>query len=305
MFALTTQPSEFVSMTWANYPQFVFDHVGLLANNDVYSVFLHLISALRSIATPLCTTRPLSPCLSTSYQPGPSQLVESLRDAMLHGRRERLFPSKYQMLTFYLYARQYRQGKLFRSDKVGGDVIVALLQEEVDGDSITSWRLLFIIPSPNVTKLVGFTQDDDPIVEVDTGRQMLHPLQVYDRTSQEFHNVGIEADGAKYIYPNATLAEMMNHVITDYTSDSEEERREVTQNDYTFDQMVERAEQEHFEDEELNKFNVIKKYGRIVYHPFIEYGGYALGCMTGADMKKATYMKMVRDELLRSMEEKR
>ncbi|GJV00100.1 hypothetical protein Tco_1329370 [Tanacetum coccineum] len=40
-------------------------------------------------------------------------------------------------------------------------------------------------------------------------------------------------------------------------------------------------------------------------HPLIEYGRYALGCMTGADMKKATYLKSVRDELLRSMEEKR
>nr|GEW58107.1 hypothetical protein [Tanacetum cinerariifolium] len=39
--------------------------------------------------------------------------------------------------------------------------------------------------------------------------------------------------------------------------------------------------------------------------PLIEYGRYALGCMTGMDMKKATYLKMVRDELLRSMEEKR
>ncbi|GJX58338.1 hypothetical protein Tco_0289728 [Tanacetum coccineum] len=39
-------------------------------------------------------------------------------------------------------------------------------------------------------------------------------------------------------------------------------------------------------------------------HPLIEYGRYALGCMTGADMKKATYLKMARDELPRSMEEK-
>nr|GEV46627.1 oligopeptide transporter [Tanacetum cinerariifolium] len=40
-------------------------------------------------------------------------------------------------------------------------------------------------------------------------------------------------------------------------------------------------------------------------HSLIEYGRYALGCMTGADMKKAIYLKMVRDGLLRSMEEKR
>ncbi|GJW36631.1 hypothetical protein Tco_0059551 [Tanacetum coccineum] len=40
-------------------------------------------------------------------------------------------------------------------------------------------------------------------------------------------------------------------------------------------------------------------------HPLVDYGKYALGCMTGADMKKCVYLKSVRDELLRSMEEKR
>ncbi|GKC22162.1 hypothetical protein Tco_1024312 [Tanacetum coccineum] len=40
-------------------------------------------------------------------------------------------------------------------------------------------------------------------------------------------------------------------------------------------------------------------------HPLIDYGKYALGCMTGADMKKCVHFKSVRDELLRSMEEKR
>ncbi|GJY60548.1 hypothetical protein Tco_0461205 [Tanacetum coccineum] len=49
------------------------------------------------------------------------------------------------------------------------------------------------------------------------------------------------------------LAQLMNHVITNYTSDSEEERKEVTQNDYTYDQMIEWAEQEHFEDEETKE----------------------------------------------------
>ncbi|GJT68798.1 transposase, MuDR, MULE transposase domain protein [Tanacetum coccineum] len=117
-------------------------------------------------------------------------------------------------------------------------------QPEVDGAFVTSWRMLFVIPSTNVVKLIGFTNDDGPIVEVDRGR-MLHPLQVYDRTSQEFHNVGIFADG--------DLAQMMNHVITDYTSDSEEERKEVTQNDYTYDQMIEWANKEHFEDEETKE----------------------------------------------------
>nr|GEU70962.1 reverse transcriptase domain-containing protein [Tanacetum cinerariifolium] len=40
-------------------------------------------------------------------------------------------------------------------------------------------------------------------------------------------------------------------------------------------------------------------------HPLIDYDKYALGCMTRADMKKCVELKAVRDELLRSMEEKR
>nr|GEV84077.1 hypothetical protein [Tanacetum cinerariifolium] len=40
-------------------------------------------------------------------------------------------------------------------------------------------------------------------------------------------------------------------------------------------------------------------------HLLIDYSKYALGCMTRADMKKCVYLKSVRDELLRSMEEKR
>ncbi|GJS74457.1 hypothetical protein Tco_0707298 [Tanacetum coccineum] len=40
-------------------------------------------------------------------------------------------------------------------------------------------------------------------------------------------------------------------------------------------------------------------------HALVDYAKYALGCMTGADMKKCVYLKSVRDELLRSMEEKR
>ncbi|GJS72024.1 hypothetical protein Tco_0704865 [Tanacetum coccineum] len=49
---------------------------------------------------------------------------------------------------------------------------------------------------------------------------------------------------------------------------------------------------------EINRINSLPD------HPLIEHGRYTLGCITGADMKKATYLKMVRDELLRSMEEK-
>ncbi|GJW93277.1 hypothetical protein Tco_0172949 [Tanacetum coccineum] len=66
-------------------------------------------------------------------------------------------------------------------------------------------------------------------------------------------HVSVNFDIAKYICPNATLAEMMNHVITDYTSDGDDKRRKVTQNDYTLDQMVEWAKQEHFDNEEAKE----------------------------------------------------
>nr|GFB46076.1 hypothetical protein CTI12_AA197050 [Tanacetum cinerariifolium] len=63
--------------------------------------------------------------------------------------------------------------------------------------SLMRSTMLFVILSTNVVKLIGFTKDDDSMVEVDRGR-MLHPLQAYDRTSQEFHNVGISADGGSF-----------------------------------------------------------------------------------------------------------
>ncbi|GJX26555.1 hypothetical protein Tco_0232851 [Tanacetum coccineum] len=51
--------------------------------------------------------------------------------------------------------------------------------------------------------------------------------------------------------------------------------------------------------EEINNLMVLHD------HPLIDYGKYALGCMTGAGMEKCVHLKTVRDELLRSMDEKR
>ncbi|GJV68758.1 hypothetical protein Tco_1484267 [Tanacetum coccineum] len=67
-----------------------------------------------------------------------------------------------------------------------------------------------------------------------------------------------QIDLSKVMIPNNgsledSFAEMMNHVITNYTSKSEDSNREVTQNDYTLDQMIEWAEQEHFEDDEIKE----------------------------------------------------
>ncbi|GJZ64320.1 hypothetical protein Tco_0620741 [Tanacetum coccineum] len=66
-------------------------------------------------------------------------------------------------------------------------------------------------------------------------------------------HMGVNFIIAKYICPNDTLTEMMNHVITDYTSDSEDKRKEATQTNYTIEQMIEWAEQEHLEYEETKE----------------------------------------------------
>ncbi|GJV51844.1 transposase, MuDR, MULE transposase domain protein [Tanacetum coccineum] len=225
-----------------------------------------------------------------------------------------------------------------------------------------------------------------------------YKLEIY------IEHIGVDFVISKYIFPNASLAEMMNHVITDYSSENEGIIRHETQNDYTFNKMVEWAEQEHFEYEETKTSHTISPistmlsstiesclsythfFSPLTYymayganearqaivlklqreiqaeetladqllcnltryteemqaldeeaileeqmlalmhrfadrftdrrveinnlmvlhnHPLIDYGKYALGCMTGADMKKCVKLKGVRDELLRSMEEKR
>nr|GEV86182.1 oligopeptide transporter [Tanacetum cinerariifolium] len=74
----------------------------------------------------------------------------------------------------------------------------------------------------------------------------------FDISSAYIDYIGVNSVISKYIFPNASLAEMMNHVINDYSSENEGIIRQETQNDYTFDKMVEWVEQEHFEYEVTN-----------------------------------------------------
>ncbi|GJY56161.1 hypothetical protein Tco_0455276 [Tanacetum coccineum] len=69
---------------------------------------------------------------------------------------------------------------------------------EVEGAVVTSWRVLFVMPSQNIAKLIGFTMDDDPIVEVDMGHEIANTLAVYDRPSQEFHTLGTVGNGGSF-----------------------------------------------------------------------------------------------------------
>nr|GEY45689.1 RNA-directed DNA polymerase, eukaryota [Tanacetum cinerariifolium] len=62
---------------------------------------------------------------------------------------------------------------------------------EVEAAIVTSRRVLFFMPSQNIAKLIGFTMDDDPVVVVVMGHEIVHTLQVYDRPSQQFHTLEI------------------------------------------------------------------------------------------------------------------
>ncbi|GJZ23010.1 hypothetical protein Tco_0560469 [Tanacetum coccineum] len=161
-------------------------------------------------------------------------------------------------------------------------------------------------------------------------------------------HIGVNFVISKYIFPNASLAEMMNHVITDYSSENEDIIRKLgaDSQQWLYGRTKDRsklsasnAETENINPEQV-RLNVLTKLQEALDeeaileeqilalmhrfadrftdrrveinnlmvlhdHPLIEYGKYALGCMTGADMKKCVYLKSVRNELLRSMEEKR
>ncbi|GJS04491.1 hypothetical protein Tco_0320999 [Tanacetum coccineum] len=68
--------------------------------------------------------------------------------------------------------------------------------------SITSFMTIFTIPSPIFLKLLGFNNQDEPIVEAATNHVMAHSVQVYIPVSQSFENVAIQGNaGSFYIGP--------------------------------------------------------------------------------------------------------
>ncbi|GKC15240.1 hypothetical protein Tco_1012022 [Tanacetum coccineum] len=86
---------------------------------------------------------------------------------------------------------------------VGDIVLLCEWVLTVDGASVTSFNIVFSLPTNHSVKLIGSTNTDEPIVEVDElGYQLVHTLKVYDPVAEEFCGVGMEADsGSFYIGP--------------------------------------------------------------------------------------------------------
>ncbi|GJW81509.1 F-box domain containing protein [Tanacetum coccineum] len=70
---------------------------------------------------------------------------------------------------------------------------------EVNGHSVTSYRMIVSVPTPYSSRLLGFNMDEEPIIEVDDiGYQMDTTLQVYHRTQEQFQNLGVEANSGSF-----------------------------------------------------------------------------------------------------------
>ncbi|GJW95882.1 F-box domain containing protein [Tanacetum coccineum] len=67
---------------------------------------------------------------------------------------------------------------------------------EVEGGFLSSCSLLFTIPHPggHYLKLLGFSKDNQPIVEATVVQQWYRSLQVFHPTIQYFQNIGVEAN---------------------------------------------------------------------------------------------------------------
>ncbi|GJS15132.1 hypothetical protein Tco_0409604 [Tanacetum coccineum] len=74
----------------------------------------------------------------------------------------------------------------------------------VDVTAVTSFTLLFSIPTPSYVKLLGFSNDEIPlpIVEVLGAHQLANSVQVFNLVTQSFQNLGIQGvAGSFYIKP--------------------------------------------------------------------------------------------------------
>ncbi|GKC19248.1 hypothetical protein Tco_1021398 [Tanacetum coccineum] len=119
-------------------------------------------------------------------------------------------------------------------------------------------------------------------------------------------HVGVNLVIAKYICPNATLAEMMNHVITDYTSDNEDEKMrlrreqeaEATLADKLLCELTRVVEQMQTREIHITMLHAMP------ITSLNSYGLHTLLMTQEADIRTTYNLRTTRDELLRSIVEK-
>ncbi|GJW32881.1 retrovirus-related pol polyprotein from transposon TNT 1-94 [Tanacetum coccineum] len=84
---------------------------------------------------------------------------------------------------------------------------------EVNGHVVTSYRMIVSVPTPYSSRLLGFNMDEEPIIEVDDiGYQMDTTLQVYNRTHEQFQNLGVEANSGSFFV--GAFKESLSHGLS-------------------------------------------------------------------------------------------
>ncbi|GJZ03966.1 F-box domain containing protein [Tanacetum coccineum] len=71
-------------------------------------------------------------------------------------------------------------------------------QLSINGGSITSFSAIMTMPTHHFTKLLGFNNQDKPIVEAATADVMGHRVQVYMENSQSFEYVDIQGNAGSF-----------------------------------------------------------------------------------------------------------
>nr|GEW74803.1 phospholipase-like protein [Tanacetum cinerariifolium] len=153
------------------------------------------------------------------------------------------------------------------------------------------------VNTPYSSKLVGFNNNEEPIIEVDdTGYQMDTNLQVYNLTQGEFQNVGVDA-----IHVSFFVGPMKESLILVMLP-------EVLMQGKIFDQKG--IDHTTYNITFANAMKVPKQAG--VFgdcgiwpdNPIVDHGREILERLTGTDMRNAMKIVAARHELHRSMAEK-
>ncbi|GJX29209.1 hypothetical protein Tco_0237288 [Tanacetum coccineum] len=254
-------------------------------------------------------------------------------------RKIRLTTLSYALSGMKQIKNDYHTNVMYDIAKVAGKLQIFVAHTPIDLSTV-------LIPNDGSFEqsLAGVISEETKI-KLEESLKYLHQMQK--RKNKKFDYYGLWGELA--------WQRMINSSQTNYSSENEGIIRQETQNDYTSDQLVEWAEQEHFEYEETkvscpkidlssmlihNNRSKEESFGETLDeeaileeqmlalmhrfadrftdrrveinnlmalhdHPLIDYGKYALGCMTRVDIKKCVKLKGVRDELLRSMKEKR
>ncbi|GJZ57128.1 hypothetical protein Tco_0612622 [Tanacetum coccineum] len=125
-----------------------------------------------------------------------------------------------QLLLQDLIPSWYADGSLYKVSWcdveeviVGDSRLLCAWVLEVNGHSVTSYRMIVNVPTPYSSRLLSFNMDEEPIIEVDDIDYLMDTtLQAYHRTHEEFQNLGVEANSGSFFV--GAFKESLSHGLS-------------------------------------------------------------------------------------------